>query len=203
MPHAFSRSRALHWVAAACAVVAVPLLLHGAHGNVLNIDEARYVAAAQLGVLANATDGGSLSARDFLAFVLSKWHHEAPRLPAGYQESRDPFLLRNLHPPFLVYPIVPFADLQDEARIRAGLVIGGMLLLISLFWSYSTITPQATPYGVAVVAVADSLPALPRGDRWSRSRARPEHPAHRIRPRSGGLRRLAPFPGSPRRVQFV
>src|SRR5262245_23933788 len=88
--------------AAALAALVVATSLWPRYGSLLDWDEASYVAAARLGAWANMADRGSLPPADFARFGLAKWRGQAAVLPAGYDETRDPLLLRNLHPPFTV-----------------------------------------------------------------------------------------------------
>ena len=123
------------------ALVVLAFVLRAPHSVVLNIDEARYVTAARQGFLANALDIASLDPGDFLAFALSKWRKAAPVLPAGYDEEADPFLLRNLHPPFTVYTIVPVAATARERDLRMGQLLGGAGLVVLLFSSMADLLP--------------------------------------------------------------
>jgi hypothetical protein len=80
----------------------VVALLWQTHGALLSWDEVDYLDAAKLGVWANATDAGSLSPGEFVRFSLAKRSGRAVALPPGYDEERDPLLVRHYHPPFVV-----------------------------------------------------------------------------------------------------
>ncbi len=123
------------------------------HRTILNWDEVNYVTAARLGFGANAWDEGSLSPRALLAFIGAKRQHQASQLPQGYEEERDPLLLRNLHPPFIVYLVVPFAWYSSEAVLRVGQLLGAWALLGVLLLAHRWTSYRPTRMGQMTVGV--------------------------------------------------
>lgn len=133
--------------------VTLAFILRGPHRAVLNWDEVSYVNAARLGWWPNASDEGSLSPGALLAFIEAKWRHQASHLPRGYEEERDPLLLRNLHPPFIVFLVVPFAWSLAEPVLRLGQLLGAWTLLAALLVAHRWTSSRPTRMGVLTVGV--------------------------------------------------
>jgi hypothetical protein len=133
--------------------VAAAGILRSPHRTILNWDEVSYVTAARLGFGANAWDQGSLSPGALLAFIGSKRQHQTPQLPQGYEEERDPLLLRNLHPPFIVFLVVPFARSSAEPLLRLGQLLGAWTLLGVLLLAHRWTSYRPTRMGQMTVGV--------------------------------------------------
>lgn len=124
-------------------------------------DEVDYVQAARQGYVANATDKTAFTATDFLRFVQAKYRGQPAKFVSEYDESRDVFFLRHIHPPLLQYAL----GVLGESRLRPGhefeqhLVqfIGASILIASMLWGYMKIAPRATLAGMITVAAAGVL----------------------------------------------
>jgi hypothetical protein len=138
-------------VAVALSALCSVLLLWPQHGRALNWDEVDYVSAAQKGVLTNLWERGSLSIPDYIRFARAKISHRPPQLPAGYEETNDPFKLRHGHSPAVVTAMVPLADARSERAIRAVQLLGAIALTIALVVAYRLITPNSTWAGLLVL----------------------------------------------------
>jgi hypothetical protein len=96
-------------------------------------DEVDYIAAADLGIIANAFERGSLNLKSFILFGLSKISDAEESNDKTFEnlisEDSDPFLLRHFHPPLPVYYWSLFSKLsivgiaQDTFLKISGLVI--------------------------------------------------------------------------------
>lgn len=76
----------------------------------LTWDEVDYVVAARRGVLANLVDQGTWSPPGFVRFVAAKARGQSGDDVAeaeGYDEARDLFVLRHMHPPLWIAPLTP------------------------------------------------------------------------------------------------
>ena len=133
--------------------VTLPWILRGPHRAVLNWDEVSYVNAARLGFSPNAWDQGSLSPSALLAFIEAKRQHQTPHLPQDYEEERDPLLLRNLHPPFIVFLVVPFAWSLAEPVLRLAQLLGAWTLLGALLLAHRLTSSRPTRMGLVTVGV--------------------------------------------------
>lgn len=128
-------------------------VLRAHHSAVLDWDEVNYVNAARQGWWANALDRGALSPRALIAFVQAKRLQQSPHLPQGYDEESDPLLLRNLHPPFVVFLVVPFAWSMEEPVLRLGQLLGAWTLLGALLVAHRWVSSRPTHIGIATVGV--------------------------------------------------
>lgn len=133
--------------------VVLAWILRGPHQAVLDWDEASYVTAARLGWGPNAWDRGSLSPGSLFAFIQAKRQHQPPVLPAGYEEERDPLLLRNLHPPFIVFLEAPFAWSMRESVLRLGQLLGAWTLMVMLLLAHRLTSSRPTHIGIVTVGV--------------------------------------------------
>jgi hypothetical protein len=147
------RHRTFTALLATVLTVTLAWILRSPHRAVLDWDEVSYVTAARLGWWPNAWDRGSLSPGALLAFIQAKAQHQAPRLPEGYEEDLDPLLLRNLHPPFIVFLEVPFAWSMDEPVLRLGQLLGGWTLLGALLLAHRWTSSRPTRMGLVTVGV--------------------------------------------------
>lgn len=147
------RPRAFTTVLATVLCATLTCILQRPHRTVLNWDEVSYVTAARLGWWPNAADTGSLSPGALLAFIRAKWRHQAPHLPEGYEEDLDPLLLRNLHPPFIVFLVVPFAWSMEEPVLRLGQLLGGWTLMGALLLAHRRTSSRPTHMGIVTVGV--------------------------------------------------
>ena len=111
------------------------------------------MTASRLGLVANLMDSGSLRPRDFVSFAAAKWRHRTPALPEGYDEERDPLLLRNHHPPFVVYAIWPFSASTSEGTLRFGQTLGAAILLTLVAFAHLRLSPHLSLEGAAVVCL--------------------------------------------------
>lgn len=147
-----ARSRYLVVAALSC-VISVTVLWSTA-GRVLYWDEVDYAIAAQLGVVANAVEAGSMSPGDFVRFVQARLRGTAPDLPAGYDEARDPLVLRHYHPPLVVAGVSLLAGPQDpidERRIRAIQMLGAIALILAIAFAHRQLSARPTPVGTVLV----------------------------------------------------
>jgi len=155
-----SRSRvgSLVVLAASAIVVwaAVVLTVWPSHGRTFNWDEVDYAVAAEAGVLGNALERGSLSATEFYRFAKSKQGGGEPVLPVGYDEARDPFLLRHFHPPLVVYltsVVSAFGGARDERVLRSGQLLGALALVIFMLAAYRGLSQPPTWAGLLIVSI--------------------------------------------------
>lgn len=132
------------WVIAA-------VLLWPAHGVLLNWDEVDYVNAAQLGPQANALERGSLSPIQFVNFALTKMSGKRSGLPAGYDERRDPLLLRHYHPPFVVFLLSAVSPFRSERLIRGVQLVGALALTLTIAFSYRSLSGSVGWSGMLLV----------------------------------------------------
>jgi len=132
--------------------VAVVLLWPG-HGRLLDWDEVDYVNAAKLGVWVNAFEKGSLSPRDFIRFAIAKISGSNAVLPFDYDESRDPFLLRHFHPPFVVFLLSAVSQSKSERVIRSVQLLGALAFICAIVFSYWSISASAGWPGVLLVSL--------------------------------------------------
>jgi hypothetical protein len=144
-------------IAASALVVwaAVVLTLWPTHGRTLGWDEVDYVQAARKGVAANALERDSLSASEFYRFARSKQAGGEPVLPAGYDEAKDPFLLRHFHPPLAIYMTSVVASVigaEDERAYRAAQLLGALVFIVTLLLSYRWLTESPTWAGLLIVS---------------------------------------------------
>jgi hypothetical protein len=156
----FSCSRQAPAVAFLSTAAFVVLGLWHTNARFLTWDEVDYVNAARLGLGANYVESGSLSAMEFVAFARSK-RAGGTVLPSGYEEQRDPLLLRHYHPPLGFYLLVPLANAENERVIRLGQLLGGLLLAILILGAYAKISPAATAGGFASVAALTLWATIP------------------------------------------
>jgi len=88
----------------------------------LTWDEVDYVVAARRGVLANLVDEGTWSPLGFVRFVAAKGRGRSGDDVAtahGYDEGRDLFRLRHMHPPLWIAPLAPaLAAVPPEPAAR-------------------------------------------------------------------------------------
>lgn len=133
--------------------MAAVALLWRDHGQLLNWDEVDYVNAASLGPVANAFETGSLSPAHFVRFALSKIAGKNPVLPPDYDESRDPFVLRHYHPPFVVFLLSAFSRSRSERVIRSVQLFGALAFTFATFLSYRSISGSIGWAGMLVVAL--------------------------------------------------
>ena len=147
------KSRTLFCALSITVWLAVTVYLWPSHGLLLNWDEVDYVSAAGLGLRANALDKGSLSPFEFAGFALAKITRETPTLPAYYDESRDPFVLRHYHPPFVVFLLSQVAGSRSERVFRSVQLAGALALAMTLFFSYRSISPEAGWCGIFLLSV--------------------------------------------------
>lgn len=159
------RAPALLAALVAAAWLAVALLLWPIHGSVIDWDEVDYYNAARQGVLANALDRGSLTPGQFLSFALAKARREAEApLPPGYDEPRDPLILRHYHPPFVVYLVALITGSSDspgERLTRSAQILGALALIACMLLSYLSASRRPTwPGALTVVALGALLSYL-------------------------------------------
>lgn len=130
--------------------VASAVLLWPHHGMLLNWDEVDYVKAARLGAWANAFERGSLSLPQFVRFARAKISGTNPVLPDGYDESRDPLLLRHYHPPLVVLLLSAVSSSRDERVIRSVQLLGALALTLTVVFSYWSISSVGWPGALLV-----------------------------------------------------
>jgi hypothetical protein len=130
----------------------VVVLVWPHHGSVLTWDEVDYVNAAGLGIAANAFERGSLSPLDFVQFALSKAAKRSPTLPPGYDEERDPFILRHGHPPFVVFLLAVLPRVRSERVVRSVQLLGALLLIGTMFLAYQSMAGSAGWFGMLLVS---------------------------------------------------
>lgn len=136
------------------AVWAVSVIfLWPVHGLLLNWDEVDYVNAAKLGAWANVVEMGSLSPSHFISFALAKLSGSDPTLPAGYDESQDPLLLRHYHPPFVVLLLSGVSASKDERVIRSVQLLGALAFSCVIVFSYRSISDSAEWSGMLLVSL--------------------------------------------------
>ena len=133
--------------------LAVSIYLWPSHGLLLKWDEVDYVSAAGLGLRANALDKGSLSPSEFAGFALAKITREIPTLPAYYDESRDPFVLRHYHPPFVVFLLSQVAGSRSERVLRSVQLLGALALACAVFFTYRSLSPSPGWCGIALISI--------------------------------------------------
>jgi hypothetical protein len=138
-------------VGVALSAVCSVLLLWPQHGRVLNWDEVDYVSSARMGVVTNLLERGSMSVPDYIRFGRAKINHEAPRLPAGYEEVDDPFHMRHGHSPGVVVAMVPAADAEGERWPRGVQMLGAVALTIALLVAYRLVSTTWTWAGALVI----------------------------------------------------
>jgi len=136
---------------AAWAVALVVLWTY--HGSLLDWDEVDYVNAANLGVVGNAFEAGSLSVIQFAEFGFSKIRGGNPVLPGNYDEGRDPLLLRHFHPPFVVFLLSVVSGSRSERVLRLVQVLGALMLAVTAVFSYRSISESAGWYGLLLVSL--------------------------------------------------
>lgn len=135
--------------------LAVVVLLWSHHGSLLSWDEVDYVNAAGFGVAANAFERGSLSPLDFAQFALSKATKGESFLPPGYDQQRDPFILRHYHPPFVVFLLAVLPQVESERVVRSVQLLGALLLIVTMVLAYRSI---AGPTGWSGMILVSALP---------------------------------------------
>jgi len=149
------------WVLASLASY---LSLQPTMGLSLHWDEVHYVLAAQMGVMANATDATSLSPGDLVEFLLAKSQARTPRVSPEYDEPRDLFLVRHNHPPLLQYVLALLGPerLKPRHEVEQRLVqfAGGALLIGTMLWGYAVMASRRTLPGMILVAASGVLCAF-------------------------------------------
>jgi hypothetical protein len=145
------RGRALAIASLLTTTLTVSVLWH-AHAAVLNWDDVDYVDAARLGFWANYFESGSLSAPAFIAMGRAKLAGVVV-LPSGYDEDRDPLLLRHYHPPLGFYALLPVASASSDRVLRLGQLLGALLLVAAILVVYATVSPAVTAFGFVPVAL--------------------------------------------------
>lgn|GEM_PF-6478714 len=134
---------------------AVVLTLWPSHGRTFNWDEVDYAQAARAGVVANAFERGSLSATEFYRLARAKQTGVEPSLPAGYDEAKDPFLLRHFHPPLLIYLTSVASDAfgaHDERAFRVVQLLGALAFVVTILLSYRWLSVSPTWAGLLIVS---------------------------------------------------
>jgi len=150
----FRRRRFLALCALALLVwLAAVLLLWPSHGALLNWDEVDYVNAAGLGPWANMVEGGSLPISHFVAFAFAKITGRQFAFPEGYDESRDPLLLRHYHPPLVVLLLSPVSWTRSERTIRSVQLLGALALSCAVTLSYLSLSGPPGWSGILVVSL--------------------------------------------------
>lgn len=153
-----SRGTLLAWLVAWLAVSA--WLLAGAHREMLDWDEVDYVNAAALGMSANALERGGLGLWDFVRFARAKYEGARPVLPAGYDEARDPLLLRHYHPPGFAYALTPTAGAGAEWVVRLPLLAGAGLFLLAFLYALQVAAGGPSPVVLALGAATAAWLAI-------------------------------------------
>jgi hypothetical protein len=144
--------RARAGLVAAAGMLAIAVSAAG-QGVRLGWDEVDYVQAARLGVWANAVEAGSLPAAAFVELVRAKRAGHAEPLPAGYDEARDPLLLRHYHPPLITMLQTPVAWLRSDRGVRSVQLVGAGLLVGSGAAAYRSAGGGTGPGLAAVLAL--------------------------------------------------
>ncbi len=135
--------------------ISVAIFLWPYHGALLTWDEVDYVNAAQLGVWANAIEKGSLTPLQFARLAKAKTSGQT-YLSQGYDESKDPFLLRHFHPPLVIYLesliLRPYGH-PGERVVRSSQLCGALALIGALFLAYRSLGRQVQWPGMIVIAL--------------------------------------------------
>lgn len=142
-----------------CAILAVSALWP-AHGRSLNWDEVDYVNAARLGLWTHITDQSSLSPGPYIQLVRAKLAGQPPEFPTGYDESCDPFHLRHLHPPLVIYLLVPLSDSSDERLLRSIQLVGSLLLVGVSILAHRVLSVVPTLAGTVAVGALSSWASI-------------------------------------------
>jgi hypothetical protein len=139
------------------AAAAGTAALWSAHGMALGWDEVDYVAAARLGLAANAMEAGSMSPADFLAYARSKRAPANVAWPDDYDEDRDPLLRRHYHPPFVTYLVAPLAGQSSERALRFAQWLGLVALLGLLSWAHADLGLSSAASAAALLGLGVAL----------------------------------------------
>ncbi len=131
-------------------------LLHAPY----DFDEANYVAAARLGVLANLLERGSMAPAEFVRMARAKRAGVLYESPAGYDESRDPLLRRHYHPPAVVAALALVPADRPEWIPRLGQLLVGAVFVVALIQLYLRLAPTASAAGLVAMAVLTAWAAV-------------------------------------------
>lgn len=89
----------------------------------------------------------------YVTFALAKISGTDPTLPPGYDERRDPLILRHYHPPFVVLLLSGVLPSKSERVIRSVQLLGALAFTCSILLSYWSISGSTSWPGMLLTSL--------------------------------------------------